>query len=91
MTYKGQSTTTTGTCVGLLSVSEVHNIPMEEVVIVTELYAPAFRETSTTLVPNLDEVGQVNSHGLSRKASRLSRSLSQLRDGLKPCYDQDMI
>ncbi|KAF9643818.1 hypothetical protein BDM02DRAFT_3191179 [Thelephora ganbajun] len=35
---------------------KVHNVPREEVVIMTELYSPVFKKTSTTLVPNPDEV-----------------------------------
>ncbi|KAF9644112.1 hypothetical protein BDM02DRAFT_3122411 [Thelephora ganbajun] len=43
---------------------KVYNIPREEVVIMTELYAPVFKEMPTTPVPNPDEVGYVSKHDL---------------------------
>jgi len=57
---------------------KVHNIPREDVVIMTKLHAPVFREKSTTPMnmgtgSKLDEAGYVNRHGLSRKAGRLAR------------------
>lgn len=63
---------------------KVHNIPREDVVIMTKLHAPVFREKSSTPInmgtgSQLDEAGYVNRHGLSRKASKLARRVNLLR------------
>lgn len=63
---------------------KVHKIPREEVVIMTKLFCPVFKDKSTTptamgIGSKLDDAGYVNRHGLSRKASRLARWLRRPR------------